>query len=197
MNYSELPKGYKRILKIDLKKDKLGTVFVSSLSCFIMLLMLLFGTFICDIEYMRQYIFVDTLSEFYRTVHLLFMALVGLFVYVISKELMRTVLVKLLCKDSKVKLKSASMYLYIATSGYFSKKSYFALSFLPFVVFGILLTVLCFIVPEEYIISVYLILVLNASSISGDIYISYFVLRFDENLLIKDTGKTVCFYSKI
>ena len=104
MNYSELPRGYKRILKIDLENDKLGTVFVSSLSCFIKLLMILFGIVICGKEYMRQYIFVNTLSEFYKTAYLLFISLTGLFVYEFFKELVRAAVIRSLCKYAGIKL---------------------------------------------------------------------------------------------
>ena len=197
MNYSELPRGYKRILKIDLENDKLGTVFVSSLSCFIMLLMILFGIVICGKEYMRQYIFVNTLSEFYKTAYLLFISLTGLFVYEFFKELVRAAVIRSLCKDAGIKFNSKLLYFYIASSGYFSKKSYFIISYLPSLIFGAILIILCFIVPEAYFISVYLILILNVSGIAGDIYVSYFVSRFDKNLLIRYTGKAVYFYSKI
>lgn len=197
MNYSELPKGYKRILKIELGKDKLGAVFVSSLSVFLMLLMILIGIFLCGSEYMRQYIFVDTPAEYYKTAQRLFYALVGLFIYSIIRELMRTALFKLMCKESKVKLRRKSVYFFIASSGYYSKKSYLIISFLPMLIMGSALLYLCFFIAEEYFISVYFIIVLNVSSISGDLYLWYFISRFDKNLLIKDTGEFVSFYSKI
>ena len=197
MNYGELPRGYKRILRIDLENDKLGTVFVSALSCFIMLLMLLVGVFICGLDYMRDYIFVDTSLEFGKVVFRFILSVFGLIFYELVMVLMRALLVKILCKDSKIKSRSKSMYFYVASSGYFSKKSYFAISFIPFIISEILLFVFCFIVPPEYFIPVYLILVLNSSSIAGDLYVLYFISRFDKNLLIKDTGKSVCFYSNV
>ena len=189
MNYGELPRGYKRILRIDLENDKLGTVFVSALSCFIMLLMLLVGVFICGLDYMRDYIG--------KVVFRFILSVFGLIFYELVMVLMRALLVKILCKDSKIKFRSKSMYFYVASSGYFSKKSYFAISFIPFIISEILLFVFCFIVPPEYFIPVYLILVLNSSSIAGDLYVLYFISRFDKNLLIKDTGKSVCFYSNV
>ena len=197
MNYCKLPKGYKRILKIELEKDKMGTVFVSSLSVFLMLLMLLIGVFLCGSDYLKTYIFVDTPQEYYKAFHRLFLGLAGLFVFAIVRELMRIVIFKLMCKNSRIKLKRKNLYFYIASSGYFSKRSYMFISFLPVVLMGAVLLYLCFAVPEKYFISVYFILILNVSSISGDLYLWYFISRFDKNLLIKDTGETVCFYSKV
>lgn len=196
MNFNALPPGYRQILKIQPEKDKLGMLFVSSLSCFLMLVMLFLGVYICGYEYIKKYILVDTPAEFYNAVYRLFLALLGLYVYVILRELLKALLSKIIYRDSVVKQCFKFMYFYTVSDSFFSKKCYCIINFIPALFLGALLLGMCFLVPEEYFVSVYFILTLNVSSISGDLYVWYFISRFDDDLLIKDKGLTVCFYSK-
>lgn len=197
MNYKDLPKGYEKVKSLNLYNDKLAMIMVTAFSGLLMLVMLAIGFYICKGEYISKYILVETKEEAVYLPTILFITVLSLFLYMFLRESVHICVIKLFCKNCKTKLKYNVVYCYTACSGYFKKSSYFAITFLPPILLGIVLVVFCFILPEIFFISVYAVLIMNVSSTAGDLYAAYIISKFDKESLIKDTGETVLVYSKV
>lgn len=101
---------------------------------------------------------------------------VGMVVYMILHEFVHGILMK---KFSGVKPKYGftGLYAYAGSTAYFDRKHYIIIALAPIVIWGIVLAVLQFAVPDHGHGSYILYQIINISGAAGDIYVTYKMSR--------------------
>ncbi|MBE6750531.1 MAG: DUF3267 domain-containing protein [Ruminococcaceae bacterium] len=146
-----LPEGYREIYSIDLQKNKKMSVKVNLLAVVIAVAMIVPMAFIVPI-----YIAFDfgdgDLAYFARLA-----ALFGLMaVYMVLHELVHGIAMKI-CGTKKVKYGFTGLYAFAGSDDYYDKKAYIFIALAPVVLWGIVLSVLLFVVDLEWFWIVYFI----------------------------------------
>lgn len=186
-NYTELPDGYKEILKIDLQKNKKQAVLVNVMALIIGVAMLT--------PLLSKNIRTDVFeSAFENSFPKLLVMLVGMIVYLILHELVHGIFMK---KFSGIKPKYGytGLYAYAGSTACFNRKCYIIIALAPIVIWGIVLAVLQFAVPDSWGWIVYCIQVINISGAAGDIYVTYKMSRMPADILVNDVGVSMTVYS--
>lgn len=186
-NYTELPDGYKEILKIDLQKNKKQAVLVNVMALIIGVAMLT--------PLLSKNIRTAVIeSAFENSFPKLIVMLVGMIVYLILHELVHGIFMK---KFSGIKPKYGytGLYAYAGSTAYFNRKCYIIIALAPIVIWGIVLAVLQFAVPHSWAWIVYCIQVINISGAAGDIYVTYKMSRMPADILVNDVGVSMTVYS--
>lgn len=186
-NTTELPDGYKEILKIDLQKNIKLAVLVNVLALIIGVVML---TPLLS-ENIRATVFK---SAFESSFTKLIAMIVGMVAYLILHELIHGIFMK---KFSGVKPKYGftGLYAYAGSTAYFNRKCYIIIALAPIVIWGIVLLILQFAVPHSWAWIVYCIQVINISGAAGDIYVTCKMSRLPADILVNDVGVSMTVYS--
>ena len=77
----------------------------------------------------------------------------------------------------------------------FTRKQYMIISFAPVVILGILIAVLTAAFYETAFWALYIIQILNLSGAAGDFYVGYLIARSGNDVLVRDLGTDMSFYS--
>lgn len=192
-NCTQLPNGYKEILKIDLQKNTKLAVLVNVLALIIAVLMIV-PVFV-RIRESFSMVFIITDDVKITALLLKFIVLIaGMVVYMILHELVHGIFMK---KFSGIKPKYGftGLYAYAGSSAYFNRKSYIIIALAPIVILGIVLLILQFLVPVSWFFVVYLIQVCNVSGAAGDIYVTCKMSRMPADILVNDVGVSMTVYS--
>lgn len=186
-NTTELPDGYKEILKINLQKNIKLAVLVNVLALVIGVVML---TPLLS-ENIRTAVFKSAFENSYTK---LIVMLVGMVAYLILHELVHGIFMK---KFSGVKSKYGftGLYAYAGSNAYFNRKCYIIIALAPIVILGIVLVVLQFAVPHSWAWIVYCIQIINIAGAAGDIYVTFKMIRLPEDILVNDAGVSMTVYS--
>lgn len=190
---TSLPEGYAEICKVDLQKDKKKALLLNVLA---------FAIFIVMCVPMHFVIPFSTIFSFEEGMVIYFLRfaifLVGSIVYIVLHELTHAAVMKRY-GAKKVRFGYTGLYAFAGSEqDYFDRFSYIQIALAPLVTFGILLTVICFIVPPNgWFWVVYLIQASNVSGAMGDVYVTLKFLRMPKGILIKDTGTSMTVYAKI
>jgi hypothetical protein len=88
------------------------------------------------------------------------------------------------------------LYAYAGSTAYFNKKSYIIIALAPVVIWGIVLGVLCAVLPVSWFWVFYFIQMGNISGAAGDAYVTYKMLTFPKDILVNDTGVAMTVYTK-
>lgn len=187
---SELPKGYRQILHIDLQKDKKLVVLVNVLAVIIAL------AFAIPMHY---YVSIDSLFDMSQGIWawaLRYGVLLVLMVaYMVLHELVHGVAMKL-CGTKKVKYGFTGLYAYAGSEDYYDKKSYIFIAMAPILLWGIVIGIINAFVPTSWFWVVYFIQLINLSGAAGDLYITIKFSRLPKDILICDRGVGMKVYSK-
>lgn len=186
-NFTELPNGYKEILKIDLQKNTKLAVLVNVMALIIGVVMLI----PLLSESIRTAVFKSAFEKSY--IKLAAMS-VGMVVYMILHEFVHGILMK---KFSGVKPKYGftGLYAYAGSTAYFDRKHYIIIALAPIVIWGIVLAVLQFAVPGSWAWIVYFIQIINISGAAGDIFVTYKMSHLPADILVNDVGVSMTVYS--
>jgi hypothetical protein len=185
-SYTALPAGYREIFNIDLNKNKKAAVFINVLAVIILLAMVFpmlpvrpFSILSCIemASFVRPVVFIGGLV-LYLVLH---EAVHGFFMWIFSKQ--------------KPHFGIKGIYAYAGSNAFFSKAHYLIIGLSPIIIWGIVLTILCFAVPDEWFWYVYLIQVMNISGAAGDIYVSVKFCRMPSDILVQDSGTAMTVYS--
>ena len=182
-NFTELPNGYKEILKIDLQKNTKLAVLVNVMALIIGVVMLI----PLLSESIRTAVFKSAFEKSY-------IKLAAMSVGMVLHELVHGILMK---KFSGVKPKYGftGLYAYAGSTAYFDRKHYIIIALAPIVIWGIVLAVLQFAVPDSWAWIVYFIQIINISGAAGDIYVTYKMSRLPADILVNDVGVSMTVYS--
>lgn len=182
-SFTALPEGYAEGFKVDLQHDKKVALIVNGLAIVIMFVCLAIG---CAV--VSPAIFVEDW-------HILpwLVCLVGIVVYMVLHELVHGITMKCF-GTKKVKYGFTGLYAFAGSEDYYAKKPYITIALAPIVVWGIVLQILCLLVPSGWFWVVYFIQVCNLSGAAGDLYVTWRFSKLPADILVKDTGVAMTVY---
>lgn len=184
-----IPETFKKILTIDIVKDKKRSLLVNIVSLIIAVIMI------------GLYLLIDKMPGGFLSligdqfVLKIIVALVGIIFCFFINDLIKLLLLKILgVKDAKFVISSKEVY--TTCKHELLKKNAFIFCSLVPVIFWILVivTVMLF-VPSSWTFIVYIILVMHVSGSFGAIYNSFMIMRTPSNSLIHDKGLLIDAYS--
>ncbi len=180
----ELPEGYIEIKRLNLQDDKKTMLIVNVLA--VVLYIVLFA-----IAFIIRPFDMD-LIEIDLTVSLL--TCVAMIVYMVLHELTHGVVMKYY-GGQKVKYGFTGLYAYAGSSeDYFGAKAYIAIALAPFVLWTVFFTILLILFHGTLYWPLVFLQVTNIGGCAGDLYVSYLVSKYKEEIYIKDTGIDVTIY---
>jgi hypothetical protein len=187
-SYQVLPESYEKILKIDLKNDKKLYVLINIFAILIAFLMTIIISG-----------FIPLSSIYDNKLWLLFIRLgvliLGMALYLILHELTHGIVMKLF-GTKKIKYGFTGNFAYAGSDDYYAKIPYIIIALAPVILWGIVLLLLCFTVPYNWLWIVCLIQTINISGAGGDFYVTFKFIRLPKDILIRDFGTSMTVYSK-
>ena len=189
MGIFELPEGYAEIKRVDLQKNKKLAILINVVSLVIMGLLVLIGLLVRPISFAA--ILENSLDLLLRS----FLLLGGIVLYVIGHELMHGVFIKIY-SGKKAKYGFTGLYAYAGSDAYFNKRHYLIIALAPVVFFGFMFLIMNLFLPGEWFWFIYFLQIVNLSGAAGDLYITYLMCKFPADVLTKDKGVGMVFYSR-
>jgi hypothetical protein len=120
--------------------------------------------------------------------------LAGIVVYMILHEIIHGVFMKAF-SGLKPRYGFTGMYAFAGSDALFNRKQYLLIAFAPVVILGVILTVLTAAFYETAFWSLYIIQIVNLSGAAGDFYVGFLIARSGNDVLVRDTGTDMAFYS--
>lgn len=187
---TQLPAGYREIYAVDLQKDKKTALWVNLISLAVMAVMIALA---------NHFLSISTLFDFSDGAGVYFLrmgiVLMGMVVYVILHELTHGAVMKHY-GAKKLRFGFTGLYAYCGSEeDFFSKKAYIQVALAPLVVWGVILTILCALVPKSWFWVLYLIQIANVSGAAGDVFVTLKFAKMPTDILVKDTGVSMTVYS--
>lgn len=179
---NSLPAGYREVCRIDLQKDKKLALLVNGAALLIGVVMVVPMHFHISIATLFD------LSEGFVPYLLRFLCmLLGLTLYIILHELVHAAAMRL-SGTQKVNFGFTGLYAFAGSADYYDRPHYILIALAPIVVWGVVLGLLCALVPPAWFWVVYIIQVTNISGAAGDLYITYRMAKLPPDLLVQDSG---------
>ena len=191
------PLGYELVKVIDTVHNKKESAVVNTISFLIIVLMILLGAFLFGFQRLERLLTSDDPGVLRWFIFRIAVILLMAAVYVVLHEGIHVALIKLIKKGIKVNFSYKFFYASVGCDEVFLKTEYLSVCIAPVLLIGTILTVLCFVVPKEWLWPTYIIQVLNLSSAAGDIYIFSILSRMPKNLLVRDNGVTISVYGSV
>lgn len=188
-NRLELPENYKKIADIDLQKNKKLALSVNLSAVVIAVLMIIPMCF--HISIMTLFDMSKGFGVYILRFCILF---AGIVVYMVLHELVHGVFIKYFSK-TKPTYGFTGLYAFAGSKAYFNKKSYIIIALAPVVIWGVVLLVLNFLVPESWFWVVYIVQITNISGATGDCYVTYKMTKMPTDILVRDSGVSMEIYS--
>ena len=183
-----LPEGYRKILHIDLQKDKKLMLTVNILAVVIMIAML--GAAMCIVPISTLFDSDDGMGMLWKLAAMY----LGFAAYLFLHEAVHGIAMRHYC-DAKVKFGFTGVYAFAASKAYYCRRHYTVIGLAPIVVWGIVLGILNFMVPISWFYVVYLIQAGNISGAAGDLYVTWRMSKLPEDILVQDDGVAMTVYS--
>jgi len=190
MGILNLPDEYSEIKRVDIQKDKKLALLVNIGAILIAIPLFIIGAIITPINY--EIVYGNFLSSILTLVYLL----VTVLIFCVVHELIHGVFFKLF-SGKKVKYGFTGVYAFAGSEAYFNKREYLVIGLSPVIFLGIILLFLTILLTNEWFWRVYLIQIINLSGAAGDIYITRFMSKLPDDVLIKDEGIAMTIYSRI
>lgn len=186
---NSLPAGYREVCRIDLQKDKKLALLVNGAALIIGAVMIVPMHFHISIATLFD------LSEGFVPYLLRFLCmLLGLTLYIILHELVHAAAMRL-SGTQKVNFGFTGLYAFAGSADYYDRPHYILIALAPIVVWGVVLGLLCALVPPAWFWVVYIIQVTNISGAAGDLYITYRMAKLPPDLLVQDSGVRMTVYA--
>ena len=186
--YQTLPEGYREILQINLQNDKKTALKINLGAAAVMILLFILGHFIVPITAFFDF---DSLSTYLIQMSVM---LLGYVVYMVLHELTHAAVMKA-AGGGKVVFGFTGIYAFAGSKeDYFDKISYRYIALAPLVVWGIILGVLCAIVPRTWFWVVWFLQVGNIAGAAGDVYVTAKLWNYPNCILVRDTGVDMTIY---
>lgn len=180
---SELPCGYKKILSVNLQKDKKLALKINIASFIAAVVMGVIAGLIITKEYLLYF---DLIK--------ITIALVSMVIYLVMHEFIHGITMKFFGSKT-VKYGFTGLYAYAGSEEYFNKNVYMTTALAPVVICGILLIVLNLFCGMEWFLVIYLIQICNIAGSVGDMYVVHKILKMPKDVLVMDSGVSMEFYS--
>lgn len=189
-NPAVLPKEYKEAFTINLQKDQKLAMLVNGLGAALMLVFGVLGHLVVPIGTMFD-MEAGLLVYALRFVVLM----VGMLAYIVLHEAVHGVCMKHF-SGVRPSYGFTGMYAYAGSTAYFSRRYYIIIALAPIVVWGIVLQLLCAVVPAPWFWVVYFIQVTNLSGAAGDLYVTWRFSKLPKDILVNDTGVEMTVYTR-
>ena len=185
----ELPGEYVPVLSIDMQEDKKLAAWINGLAAVTMVLLGVLG---------MVWVPFDTLIDTEQGSGMLVLRLAALCVgnvgYIFLHELIHGVFMRWFSGE-RPHYGFTSLYAYAGSSAHFNKVSYLIIALAPVVILGLLLAVLCCVVPRSWFWVVWFIQMVNLGGAAGDLYVTMKFSVLPPDILIRDEGVRMMVYS--
>lgn len=186
---NSLPAGYREVCRIDLQKDKKLALLVNGAALLIGAVMIVPMHFHISIATLF-----DLSEGFVPYLLRLLCMLLGLTLYIILHELVHAAAMRL-SGTQKVNFGFTGLYAFAGSADYYDRPHYILIALAPIVVWGVVLGLLCALVPPAWFWVVYIIQVTNISGAAGDLYVTYRMAKLPPDLLVQDSGVRMTVYA--
>ncbi|MDO4608533.1 MAG: DUF3267 domain-containing protein [Clostridia bacterium] len=189
-SYLALPTDYKPYLSVDLQKDKKLALLINGLAILIGIAMAVPMHFVVPINTLFD------LSGGLLPYTVRFISLIlGIILYMVLHEAVHGIAMKM-CGTKQVKYGFTGLYAYAGSSDFYSKSAYIFIVLAPVILWGIVLFVINFLVPQSWFWVVYIIQIANISGAAGDTYVTVRFAKLPSNILVQDNGTAMTVYTK-
>lgn len=184
-----LPDGYSLLTRVDIKDKK--TLLIMNVIALIIffafgalgLVFVPFGTMYYDIGMGAWFIWLKIV-----------IMVAGMAAYILLHELVHGIVMKYYGAEH-VKYGFVGYAAYAGYDGYFRKRPYLVIAMAPIVFWGVVLALLCAVVPVSWFWIVYCIQLVNLSGAAGDLYVTYKFKGLPSDILVRDTGMLMEVYA--
>lgn len=186
-----LPQGYGIANTINLKKDRMTMIGLSStailigwalidiMDSYFVPLKTYFDPFQSRFEHIMAYVYIISCS----------------FIYAVCHEFVHGGFMKLY-GIKQVFYGFNGIVAYAGNKEYIYKKDYNVIALAPLVILGIILLILNVLVRGQFFWLVYVVQVFNVAGSVGDVYVVLLLRDYPDDTLVKDEGTTMRFYTK-
>lgn len=196
MNTINLPARYKRVMEIDLVRNRKDIIIVNVISIFLTVMMFFIGFAIYGRDRISDLIFTDSYERLNSLIFKSIIIIIFCMIVIVVHELIHGIFMKLFCKECKLNFGYRIFYAYAGSNAYYGKKAYNIIAVAPLLIIGITALIACCLAPVEWFWVVYMIEILNVSSAAGDIYVFTIISRMPKDILIRDVGASMTVYGK-
>lgn len=185
-----LPKDYRELLTIDLQHDRRLALIVNGISAGLMIVFIVLGCLVQPIGVMF-----DMSSGFGPYLARFGVLLGGIVVYMVLHELVHGIFMRAF-SGVRPHYGFTGMYAFAGSRAFFAKVPYVIIALAPIVVWGVVLQILCAVLPAAWFWPVYFIQVTNLSGAAGDLYVTWRFSQLPADILVNDTGVAMTVYSR-
>lgn len=185
-----LPEGYSEIFSVDMQKNKKLAFILNGVALVVGVIMAVPMLFVVPISTLFD------MSDGLGVYALRFVVLVAAMVaYIVLHELVHGVTMKLFGCE-KINYGFTGLYAFAGSDWYFDKVSYITIALAPVVFWGIVLAVICALVPQQWFWVAYIIQICNVSGAAGDAYVTVKFSKMPSDILVHDNGVSMRVYSQ-
>jgi len=185
-----LPAGYYKYYSVDLQNDKKIKLFITILSVLVAVAVYLCGYFTISFDH----IFNTDMGIVFPIICLVSTILLVV-VYILLHELTHAAAMRI-CGTKTMKFGTAGNYAYVGSDDFYGKWAYIFIALSPIVLWGIIIAVITSFISPAWFWVVYPIQIINISGAVGDLFVTFRILFFPKDILIKDEGLSMTVYSK-
>ena len=190
-NPAVLPEGYQELFHIDLQKDRKLMLLVNGIGLGLFAAFALLGHF----AFVPVTAMFDMEQGFGMYALRFAVMIAGLVVYLVLHEAVHGVCMWFF-SGVKPSFGFNGMYAWAGSTAYFSKVPYLIIALAPIVVWGVVLAVICAVVPPAWFWVPYFIQVANLSGAAGDLYVTARFRKLPDTILVNDTGVAMTVYDR-
>lgn len=181
-----LPSGYREVRRVDLMRNRKEAMLVNLLALVITGALAALG-----------FVFCPPFSEVTLGIHTVFnmaFLVIGVIAYMIFHELIHGVFMKAF-SGMKPHYGFTGLYAYAGSDAFFARKQYLVIAFAPVVILGVVIAVLTIAFYETAFWYLYLVQIVNLSGAAGDLYVGFLIARAGNDIVVRDMGTDMSFYS--
>ncbi|MDO4475196.1 MAG: DUF3267 domain-containing protein [Lachnospiraceae bacterium] len=186
-----LPEGYDQILEIDLVKNKKLMIGLNVVNLILLLGLLWLGH--KHLSILQLLNIREGLMDYLLRLAIL---VVSIFLYMGLHEKVHGVMIRHY-SGRPPHYGYGAGYAYAGSDCYFNRRSYIVIALAPVVVWGVVLEVLCLLLPDRWFWHAYFIQAINLAGAVGDLYVVFKILRQKKNILISDSGTVMTVYGPV
>ena len=176
-NSVTLPADYQAIRKVNLSEDKQINQMIQFCFVFITGLLIIFALW-----------FGLPLSTGTNPFFSFLITVVLVLIYMAFHELTHAVFIKIF-SHSRPSFTVRFPFLSVGSQAYFNRKSFLVIALAPGLLWGTVLIILLFLVPDRIFLSLYILLIVNFAGSSGDYIQAYIAFKSPAETLFQDNGK--------
>jgi hypothetical protein len=181
-----LPNGYREVRRVDLMRNRKEAIIINLLALAIAGVVAVLG-----------FVFCPPFTEVEIGIHsIVGMVLMvgGVILYMVLHELIHGVFMKSF-SGMKPRYGFTGLYAYAGSDALFGRTQYLVIAFAPVVILGVVLAVLTAAFYETAFWYLYIIQIVNLSGAAGDLYVGFLIARSNKDVMVRDTGTDMTFYS--